>query len=173
MKKLYQSFEGKELEIPEELCYLEGKYREMYLNDMKICQEFASLNRRTIAYSILKHLFESELMIFATPMFETIHNYIDLESNIVRKGSISARDGEKVLIPLNMRDGCILAVGKGNEDWNFSAPHGAGRIMSRSVAREKINLEDFIETMKGVYSTSVMESTIDESPLHIKVLKRY
>ena len=100
--------------------------------------------------------------------FDTIHNYIDHDTNIVRKGAISARHGEKVLIPMNMRDGCIIAVGKGNEDWNCSAPHGAGRIMSRSKAKENISLEEFKESMDGIYTTSVQKSTIDESPMAYK-----
>ena len=102
--------------------------------------------------------------------FETIHNYIDLESNIVRKGAISAKDKEKVLIPINMRDGCIIGYGKGNEDWNCSAPHGAGRIMSRSKAKEIVSLEEFEKSMDGIYTTSVNESTIDESPMVYKTM---
>lgn len=102
------------------------------------------------------------------PYFETIHNYIDFDDNIVRKGAISAYDGEKVIIPINMRDGSIIAIGRGNEDYNYSAPHGAGRIMSRSKAKQNINLQDYIDTMKNVYSTSVCESTIDEAPFAYK-----
>lgn len=163
IKKLHREFKAKNPDIPAELCYLEGKYRDMYLHDMQICQEFAVLNRRTIAEIILEKMNWS-----AVSMFETIHNYIDIGSNIVRKGAISAKLGERVLIPLNMRDGSIIAVGKGNEDWNCSAPHGAGRLMSRSKARQTLSLDDFEKSMEGIYTTSVDASTIDESPMSYK-----
>lgn len=153
--------------LPNELCYLEGKYREMYLHDMKICQEYASLNRNYIAREILKNI---GLQIYQKH-FETIHNYISFEDNIVRKGAISAKKGEKVLIPINMRDGSIIAVGKGNDDWNCSAPHGAGRIMSRTKAKETFKLEEFKESMKDIYSTSVVEETIDEAPFVYKPMQ--
>ena len=119
---------------PNDLCYLEGKNREDYLHDMKICQEYAQVNRKTIANIILENLFEDK-NINDFKNFETIHNYISFEDNIVRKGAISAKKDESVLIPINMRDGCIIAKGKGNDDWNQSAPHGAGRIMSRMEAK--------------------------------------
>ena len=147
--------------VPKDLCYLEGKDRDDYLDDMKICQLFAKLNRECIAYSIIGGRLVGD-------PFHTIHNYIELETNMVRKGAISAKKGEKVLIPINMRDGSLLCVGKGNEDWNCSAPHGAGRIMSRSKARESISMESFRESMTGVYTTSVCKSTIDESPMVYK-----
>ena len=147
--------------VPKDLCYLEGKDRDDYLDDMKICQLFAKLNRECIAYSIIGGRLVGD-------PFHTIHNYIELETNMVRKGAISAKKGEKVLIPINMRDGSLLCVGKGNEDWNCSAPHGAGRIMSRSKARESISMESFRESMTGIYTTSVCESTIDESPMAYK-----
>lgn len=150
-------------DIPKELCYLEGEDRENYLHDMKICQEFATANRNKILDSICE-----ELGIEHEEKFETIHNYISFEDNVVRKGAISAKEGEKVLIPMNMRDGCILAVGKGNDDWNNSAPHGAGRIMSRGQARQEIKLEDYKETMKNIYTTSVNVFTIDEAPFAYK-----
>lgn len=150
-------------DIPKELCYLEGEDRENYLHDMKICQEFATANRNKILDSICE-----ELGIEYEEKFETIHNYISFEDNVVRKGAISAKKGEKVLIPMNMRDGCILAVGKGNDDWNNSAPHGAGRIMSRGQARQEIKLEDYKETMKNIYTTSVNVFTIDEAPFAYK-----
>lgn len=165
IKKLHRKYNPNPLNIPKELCYLTGKYRQMYLDDMAICQEFASLNRMTIAESIL-----DEMKWNTINSFETIHNYIDLESNIVRKGAISAKDKEKVLIPINMRDGCIVGYGKGNEDWNCSAPHGAGRIMSRSKAKEIVSLEEFEKSMDGIYTTSVNESTIDESPMVYKTM---
>lgn len=165
IKELHRKYNPNPLNIPKELCYLTGKYRQMYLDDMAICQEFASLNRWTIAESILV-----EMKWNIIGGFETIHNYIDLESNIVRKGAISAKDKERVLIPINMRDGCIIGYGKGNEDWNCSAPHGAGRIMSRSKAKEIVSLEEFEKSMDGIYTTSVNESTIDESPTVYKTM---
>ena len=165
IKELHRKYNPNPLNIPKELCYLTGEYRQMYLDDMAICQEFASLNRMTIAESIL-----DEMKWNTINSFETIHNYIDLESNIVRKGAISAKDKEKVLIPINMRDGCIIGYGKGNEDWNCSAPHGAGRIMSRSKAKEIVSLEEFEKSMDGIYTTSVNESTIDESPMVYKTM---
>lgn len=149
--------------VPKELCWLEGQNRNDYLHDMKICQEYAVLNRATIADIILSH---TELI--EDSRFETIHNYIDHDSNIVRKGSIRALKGERVLIPLNMRDGCIIGIGKGNEDWNYSAPHGAGRTLSRSQAKEMINMDDYKESMKDIFTTSVNQSTIDESPFAYK-----
>lgn len=165
IKELHRKYNPNPLNIPKELCYLTGKYRQMYLDDMAICQEFASLNRMKIAESILV-----EMKWNIIGGFKTIHNYIDLESNIVRKGAISAKDKERVLIPINMRDGCIIGYGKGNEDWNCSAPHGAGRIMSRSKAKEIVSLEEFEKSMDGIYTTSVNESTIDESPMVYKTM---
>lgn len=132
IKELKQSYEANTTKIPRELSYLVGKHREMYLHDMKLCQEFAEINRRTIQ-SIICYYMGWEVT-KETERFQTIHNYIEHDTNIVRKGAISAKAGEKVLIPINMRDGCILGIGKGNEDWNYSAPHGAGRTMSRSKA---------------------------------------
>jgi RNA-splicing ligase RtcB len=162
IKELYRNFKAKRLDIPKDLCYLTGKYRENYLHDMRICQEFAKLNREEIALSIL-----DEMGWTAISAFETIHNYID-DENMIRKGAISAKKGEKVLIPINMRDGCIVGIGKGNEDWNCSAPHGAGRIMSRSKAREVVSLDEFKEAMDGIYTTSVGTDTIDEAPMVYK-----
>ena len=152
--------------LPKDLCYLEGKDREDYLHDMKLCQEFAVLNRSYIAYKICK-----ELNILCDNYFHTIHNYINFEDNIVRKGSISARLGEKVIIPMNMRDGCIIGIGKGNEDWNYSAPHGAGRTMSRNIARQTLTMEDYKNSMNGIYTTSVNEETIDEAPMVYKPME--
>ena len=166
IKELHRKFNPNPLGIPKELAYLTGEYREMYLHDMKICQEFAIINRREIAGAILKEMNLKEL-----GSFETIHNYIEFGSNIVRKGAISAKAGERVLIPINMRDGCIIGVGKGNPDWNYSAPHGAGRLMSRSQAKELIDIEDFKKSMDGIYTTSVNESTIDESPMVYKPIE--
>lgn len=162
IKELRNTWRKKTNDIPKELCYLTGKYRDDYIYDMKICQRFAKQNRLMIALKIML-----SMGWYSIDLFETVHNYID-ESNMIRKGAISAKKGEKVLIPINMRDGSLLCVGKGNEDWNCSAPHGAGRIMSRSKARESISMESFRESMTGVYTTSVCESTIDESPMVYK-----
>ena len=162
IKELRNTWRNKNNDIPKELCYLTGKYRDDYIYDMKICQRFAKQNRLMIALKIMLRMSWC-----AIDLFETVHNYID-DSNMIRKGAISAKKGEKVLIPINMRDGCIIGVGKGNEDWNYSAPHGAGRIMSRNKARETISMDAFKESMNGIYTTSVCESTIDESPMAYK-----
>lgn len=159
IKELHKVFKAKTPDLPADLCYLSGEWSERYLHDMKICQEFAILNRKTMADSIV-----DELGLDVHDFFETIHNYIEFDTNIVRKGAISAKKDETLLIPINMRDGCILGVGKGNPDWNYSAPHGAGRVMSRMKARENVSLEDFKKSMSGIYSQSVVEETIDESP---------
>lgn len=171
LKDLEKEYKDNKPNLPKELCYLEGKYREMYLHDMKICQEYASLNRRYIAIEILKKYFRVKEHEWEFREFETIHNYISFKDNIVRKGAISAQKEERVLIPINMRDGSIIAVGKGNEDWNNSAPHGAGRIMSRTKAKETFKLEEFKESMKNIYSTSVAEETIDEAPFVYKSMQ--
>ena len=188
LKELEAEYKQNKLNLPNELCYLTGKYREMYLHDMKICQSYASLNRRHIAIQILKKYFDikenetfrlalagevttCDLKEWEFRGFETIHNYISFEDNIVRKGAIRARKGERVIIPINMRDGSIIAIGKGNEDWNNSAPHGAGRLMSRKKAKEMFKLEEFKESMKDIYSTSVVEETIDEAPFVYKPMQ--
>lgn len=167
--KLKEEYKIDHKKIPKDLAYLEGQYREDYLHDMKICQEFASFNRKNIAIEIMKHL--NCALSFPGNNFETIHNYISFEDNIVRKGAISAKKGEMVLIPMNMRDGCIIGVGKGNDDWNQSAPHGAGRIMSRMKAKETFNLDEYKESMKDIYTTSVNEDTIDEAPFVYKPMQ--
>lgn len=131
---------------------------EDYLFDLALCTEFASLNRRRMAEEIVRFL-----KVFRSSSFETVHNYLG-KDNILRKGAISAHEGERVIIPMNMRDGCLIAVGKENEDWNFSAPHGAGRICKRSEAKELFTVEEFKEAMEGVYSSTVNASTLDESP---------
>lgn len=171
IKELHRKFSPNPLGIPKELCYLTGKYREDYLHDMKICQHFAAINRYDIANRILGNLYGIDLAYFGLPMFETIHNYIEFGTNMVRKGAISAKAGEPVLIPINMRDGCIIGRGKGNEDWNCSAPHGAGRIMSRRKAKEVVSLAEFEDSMKGIYTTSVGQSTIDEAPMVYKPME--
>ncbi len=169
LMKLKEEYKIDHKKIPKDLAYLEGQYREDYLHDMKICQEFASFNRKNIAIEIMKHL--NCALSFPGNNFETIHNYISFEDNIVRKGAISAKKGEIVLIPMNMRDGCIIGVGKGNDDWNQSAPHGAGRIMSRMKAKETFNLDEYKESMKDIYTTSVNEDTIDEAPFVYKPMQ--
>lgn len=156
-----------EMSVPKELCYLTGKDREFYLHDMKWCQKFAHWNRYKIATAICEHM-GSKWREHLNDWFETVHNYIDLETNIVRKGAISAKKGERVLIPMNMRDGCIIGIGKGNEDWNCSAPHGAGRIMSRAQAKTNIPIADYRASMDGIWSSTVTEETLDESPMAYK-----
>ncbi len=166
IKNLKKEFEAKSVDIPKDLCYLTGKYRDMYLDDMKICQEFATLNRTTIADIILKKLLGKSLEDFSH--FETVHNYIDLDSNIVRKGAVSAQKGEKLLIPINMRDGSLVCIGKGNEDWNYSSPHGAGRLFSRTAAKDKFTLAEFEQSMENVFTTSINNKTLDECPMAYK-----
>lgn len=162
-------FEKKKLEqavdIPDDRCYVSGKLLEDYLYDVEICQRFAKRNRELMAEIILK-----QTGIISYSSFHTIHNYIDMQEMILRKGSIAAHDGEKVLIPINMRDGSVLAIGKGNSEWNYSAPHGAGRLMSRMQAKENISLEDYKKSMEGVYTTSVNLETLDEAPMAYKSL---
>ncbi len=149
--------------INKDMAYLEGTYLEDYLHDMKICTEYAALNRRTII-----KLIEEASGYDLTFMLDTVHNYIDVENRILRKGSVSASKGEVFILPLNMRDGSLICKGKGNPDWNFSAPHGAGRKMSRTKAKELVNLEDYRETMEGIYSSTVNTNTLDESPFAYK-----
>ncbi|SEQ04247.1 RNA-splicing ligase RtcB, repairs tRNA damage [Lachnospiraceae bacterium NE2001] len=158
-------WESRECLIPDDLCYLYGTYFEDYLHDVEICQKFARRNREKMAELIFEMT-----GITAGEAFHTIHNYIDTDEMILRKGSIAAHEGEKVLIPINMRDGSVLAIGKGNPEWNFSAPHGAGRIMSRTVAKNTLSLEEYQEVMKGVYTTSINENTLDEAPMAYKSL---
>lgn len=152
--------------IRKELAYLQGEDFNDYINDIKIVQKFADLNRKAIIDEIV-----SRMGFTIEEQFTTVHNYIDTESMILRKGAISAKLNEKVLIPMNMRDGSLICIGKGNEDWNYSAPHGAGRIMSRSKAKEMVSIEEYKESMKGIWSTSVRESTIDESPMAYKPME--
>ena len=151
--------------IPEDLCFVYGQYLEDYLHDVEICQRFARRSRELMAEIILQRL-----GIEAVDAFHTIHNYIDTDEMILRKGAIAAHKGEKVLIPINMRDGSVLAIGKGNPDWNYSAPHGAGRIMSRTAAKENLDLDEYRREMAGIYTTSVNEATLDEAPMAYKSL---
>ena len=163
--ELYRSFEAKAAEIPADLAYLYGSYLEDYLHDIEICQAFARKNREVIASILLERT-----GLTAGEAFHTIHNYIDTEERILRKGAIAAHAGERVLIPINMRDGSILAVGRGSADWNYSAPHGAGRIMSRKAAKETLSMDEFRKTMANVYTTAVNKSTLDEAPMAYKSL---
>ena len=152
--------------IPEDLCFVYGKYLEDYLFDVEICQRFARRNREKMAEILL-----NRSGLTAVDAFHTIHNYIDTKEMILRKGAIAAHEGEKVLIPINMRDGSVLAIGKGNPEWNYSAPHGAGRIMSRTEAKSQLSLEEYQKEMAGIYTTSVNQSTLDEAPMAYKSLE--
>ena len=158
-------WQSREATIPEDLCFVYGQYLEDYLHDVEICQRFARRSRELMAEIVLQ-----QLGLEAVDAFHTIHNYIDTDEMILRKGAIAAHEGEKVLIPINMRDGSVLAVGKGNPDWNFSAPHGAGRIMSRTAAKERLDLDEYRREMEGIYTTSVNEATLDEAPMAYKSL---
>jgi RNA-splicing ligase RtcB len=169
LKDLEKKFKTTQPDYPKELCFLTGQFRDRYLHDMFICQEYATLNRFTMAEIILGWYNDSHVDDFK--YFQTIHNYINPTDNTIRKGAISARAGERCLIPMNMRDGSLLCIGKGNPDWNYSAPHGAGRIMSRSAAKSALKIDDFIETMKDVYSTTVKQATIDEAPMAYKPMQ--
>ena len=157
---------AKEKTIPDDLCYLYGSYLDDYLHDVEICQKFAHRNREKMAEILMERA-----GLAGTDGFHTIHNYIDTNEMILRKGAIAAHKGEKVLIPINMRDGSVLAIGKSNPDWNYSAPHGAGRLMSRSAARERLNMEEYQKTMAGIYTTSINEATLDEAPMAYKSLE--
>ena len=159
------SWSKREATMPEDLCFLYGTYLEDYLHDVEICQQYARRNREKMAEIIL-----DRAGMKGTDAFHTIHNYIDTDEMILRKGAIAAHKDEKVLIPINMRDGSVLAVGKGNPEWNYSAPHGAGRLMSRTQAKENLSMEDYRKMMEGVYTTSVNESTLDEAPMAYKSL---
>lgn len=184
------------IKIPYDLCYLEGQNAQNYLHDAKMCTIFASLNRKYIAKQVLEFIvknngfddgclnvyidelqphqfefgFDNNSVDIRSLGFETIHNYIGID-NILRKGAISAKHGEKVIIPINMRDGSIIGIGKGNPDYNFSGPHGAGRLLSRSAAKEVIDLKEFEQEMEGIYSSSICQSTIDESPMVYKSIE--
>ena len=159
-------WQSREATIPEDLCFVYGQYLEDYLRDVEICQRFARRSRELMAEIILQ-----QLGLEAVDAFHTIHNYIDTDEMILRKGAIAAHEGENVLIPINMRDGSVLAVDKGNPDWNFSAPHGAGRIMSRTAAKELLDLDEYRREMEGIYTTSVNEATLDEAPMAYKSLE--
>lgn len=155
-----------EATMPEDLCFLYGEYLQDYLHDVEICQRFARKNREQMAGVLLERT-----GLVSQDAFHTIHNYIDTQEMILRKGAIAAHAGERVLIPINMRDGSVLAVGRGNPEWNYSAPHGAGRIMSRSTAKAQLDMEEYRREMAGIYTTSVNEATIDEAPMAYKSLE--
>ena len=155
-----------ELNIPKDLAYVEGKLFEDYIHDMKLTQQFAMLNRKAMVDVIM-----TGMGFTAVETFTTIHNYIDTDAMILRKGSVSAKAGEKLLIPINMRDGSLICSGKGNEDWNCSAPHGAGRLMSRKAAFNALSMEEFQKEMEGIYTTCVVPDTLDESPMAYKSME--
>lgn len=163
LKQLEQEWKSKNPTMPRELCFLYGECMEDYLYDIRICQEFALRNRQKMAEILLE-----KTGLSAIESFQTIHNYIDVDEKILRKGSVSAKAGEKLLIPINMRDGSLICVGKGNEEWNYSAPHGAGRLMSRSAAFERLTMEEYEKQMEGIYTTCVNSDTLDESPMAYK-----
>lgn len=152
--------------IPKQLAYVSGKLFDDYIHDMKIVQEFATKNRRAMMDEIV-----NGMGVTVVEQFTTIHNYIDTDNMILRKGSVSAQKGEKLLIPINMRDGSLICIGKGNEDWNCSAPHGAGRLMSRAAAKETFSVSEFEKQMEGIYTTSVNRSTLDECPMAYKSME--
>ena len=154
--------------IPKDLAFVSGYLFDDYINDMRIMQHFAMLNRKAMVntISIGLHLKEEEIV----DQFTTIHNYIDTENMILRKGAVSAQQGEKLLIPINMRDGSLICIGKGNEDWNCSAPHGAGRVMSRTQARKGLSMDEFKAEMSGIWSSTVTKATLDEAPMAYKTM---
>lgn len=175
IKKMRKEHLDAEPNLPAALCYVEGEARKQYLHDMRLCQRWAVLNRKLISLLLMRFFFDKlksdkvddfpEVKVIEE--FESVHNYIS-DDNIIRKGSISATEGERCIIPLNMRDGSLICTGKGNPDWNCSAPHGAGRVLSRTEAYEKITMEDFEASMHGIYSESVNDFTRDESPMVYK-----
>ena len=166
LKELYEKkYHEGALTMPDDLCFLSGRYLDDYLHDVEICQAFARRSREKMAEILME-----KTGLAGGEAFHTIHNYIDTDEMILRKGSIAAHKGEKVLIPINMRDGSVIAIGKGNPEWNYSAPHGAGRLMSRTAAKNNLSMEEYRETMKGIYTSSVCEATLDEAPMAYKSL---
>ena len=164
-KKLTAYKNTKRTNIPKQLAYVTGDLFEEYIHDMKIVQKYAEWNRKAMMDEIIKGM-----KFHVTDQFTTIHNYIDTDAMILRKGAVSAKQGERLLIPINMRDGSLICIGKGNEDWNFSAPHGAGRLMSRSAAKQTFTVSEFKKQMSGIYTTSVNKDTLDECPMAYKRL---
>lgn len=187
LKALNRDYAKRSPSIPNDLAYLEGEDAHKYIHDMINCQRFAWLNRMWIARLILENYFDDCTVRISTggsvkikqkgkydiktEWFDTVHNYLDTESNIIRKGAVAANLGQKLVIPINMRDGALICVGKGNEDWNCSAPHGAGRLMSRKAARDNLELSEYAQQMEGIYSTCINEHTIDESPMAYKPIE--
>jgi len=165
LKILKANYETQSPAVPEDLCWLYGEFLADYLHDVEICQQFAKRSRERMSEIILERTGMT-----GAEAFHTIHNYIDTNEMILRKGAIAAHEGEKILIPVNMRDGSVLAVGKGNPEWNYSAPHGAGRVMSRGKAKASIDMVAYKESMQGIYTTSVNERTLDEAPMAYKSL---
>ena len=162
-KELKKLKNTKRTSVPRELAYVQGELFEQYIHDMKLVQQFAMLNRQAMMDEILKGM-----KLHVEEQFTTIHNYIDTDHMILRKGAVSAQAGEKLLIPINMRDGSLICVGKGNADWNFSAPHGAGRLMSRAQAKQSFTVSEFKKQMAQIYTTSVNRTTLDECPMAYK-----
>ena len=163
IETVLQELKARPVNVPKPLAYLEGHLLENYLHDMAIAQRFADLNRKAMMDTILKGM-----GLKAADRFTTVHNYIDLQAGILRKGAVSAQEGERLLIPINMRDGSLICIGKGNADWNHSAPHGAGRLMSRSQAKQSFTVHEFKKQMQGIYTTSVGSATLDECPMAYK-----
>ncbi len=163
LKEIEREFHAKEPTLPADLCFLYGSYMQDYLYDVDICQRFAERNRAKMAEILAERCGWTPIEVF-----QTIHNYVDVHEMILRKGAVSAKAGEKLLIPINMRDGSLICIGKGNEDWNCSAPHGAGRLLSRSAAFEKLTMAEYEAQMAGIYSTCVLPDTLDESPMAYK-----
>ena len=169
IRQLHNSFKMRKPAIPPELSYLESNYREDYLHDMRLCQHWAEINRSLIANLIMDYFIRQGYVEVRQDdlAFESVHNYIS-DDNIIRKGAIAAYEGQKCIIPLNMRDGSLICIGKGNTEWNCSAPHGAGRRMSRGQAFKTISMDDYRASMQGIYSESLSEDTKDESPMVYK-----
>lgn len=150
-------------EIPKSLAYVSGELFDQYIHDMKIVQNYAQLNRKAMMDEMIKGM-----KLHVTSQFTTVHNYIDTDAMVLRKGAVSAKQGEKLLIPINMRDGSLICTGRGNDDWNQSAPHGAGRSMSRAMAKQSFTVSEFRKQMNGIYSTSINKETLDECPMAYK-----
>lgn len=166
IQSLLQQMKSRHTTVPKPLAYVEGTLLQQYLHDMRIAQEYAMLNRQAMMDVIIKGM-----GLHVEEQFTTVHNYIDLAHGILRKGAVSAQAGEKLLIPINMRDGSLICIGKGNEDWNYSAPHGAGRLMSRSAAKETFTVSEYKKQMQGIYTTSVGQGTLDECPMAYKAIE--
>lgn len=170
IRNLHSSFKMRKLKVNRDLAYLQGTFREDYLHDMRLCQQWAVINRSVINDLIIDFFTEKGCVESYEVSFESVHNYISSD-NIIRKGAISAQLGEQCIIPMNMRDGSLICLGKGNEDWNCSAPHGAGRVMSRAQAFKQLKMDDFSRSMEGIYSETITENTLDESPMVYKPME--